>query len=80
MAAAALPAPCDAALYGCVEENGSAMRLARLMLPKLISRKPPASEKFFRKSQNRPRPLLSLPAQKSPGAQKRFHSSAVTMQ
>ena len=46
----------------------------------VTSRNPAPSEKFFRKSQNRERPLPVGFDQKSPWAQKRFHSKAVAAQ
>src|SRR6185437_4095628 len=48
--------------------------------PKVISRKPPASETFLRKSQKRSRPRLAPARQKSPGVQNCFQSSAVARQ
>src|SRR5215831_11690000 len=68
--------------YGCEESCGcdSKASTCPASVPNVMSRIPPAREKFLRKSQNKSRARLLPALQKSPGFQNCFQSNAVIMQ
>src|SRR5262249_38022931 len=68
--------------YGSEESVGLAKKrlIDEASVPNVISKKPAARAKFFRKSQNSVRPLPEAELQKSPGFQNCFQRSAVTPQ
>lgn len=62
---------------GRAEGIGEEVLTVPAPVPKVMSRKPPARAKFFKIPEQR---AALAPAQKSPGTQNCFHSSAVTPQ